>query len=105
MNLHDMYASCREYDPKPIHQFTDAEANLFANRLARDAKSSMLLTREEALCYANAIYSSIQHFNMRSKDHKAHMRYLKECAIIQREIEEQRKREEQQKKQMLIIIK
>ena len=103
--IYDLYSSCRNYEPRPIHKMTNAEANVFAILLADDARKTMSLSKEETVAYANAIYSSILYFNNRSKEHKAHMRYLKECEIIKREMEEQRKREEMQKKQIHIIIK
>ena len=103
--LRNMHAACRWYDPKPIHQYTDREAYSFARRQARDAAATMKLNSEEFAQYADVIYSSILYFNHRSAEHRSHMRYLRECEMLQREAEEERRRDAQRQKQKFVFIK
>ena len=104
MSVKNMYLKCRSYDPRPIHELTDAKAKAFSMRLAEDAKKTMSLSRDETFAYANAIYSSIQYYNKRSQAHQSHVRYLNELEMLKREKEELRKKDELQKKRIQIII-
>lgn len=84
---------------------TMKEAHVFASRVAIEASETIDMSSDELRQFAAAIFSSINYFNRRSREHDNYMQYMALCEAQQEQARLELEEEKRRRKQALVIVK